>query len=275
MLGQPLDLGDAIESAAISPRQDLALAVASSDSRVLVVSLPSGAVEACECAPGPDRMVFSPSGDAAALYYGADSTVSILRGAKAAPGGGFDLSLLPGELTALAVSDAGALLAAFSGGSSGTVYFLEQGNEPRLALSLNRASALAFFAESRDALAADDVDNRLYVIRDTGGRAEVALAATATDGIDGPVGVLALESSRALTANSKSGVITITDLAAGASSAIACGAPPGDLQPLSGSVYRLTAPSPGPIWLLDGNSPDARVVFIPPDASAPAKAGRP
>ncbi len=189
MLGQPLDLGEPISRAAISPRQDLALAVASSDSRVLVVSLPSGAVEACECAPGPDRMVFSPGGDAAALYYAADSSVRVLRGAK--DGSGFDLSLLPGELTALAVSDAGALLAAFSDGSSGTVYFLEPGREPRLALSLSRASALAFLAGSTDALAADDIDNRLYLIRDPGGRADTALAATAENGIDGPVAVLA------------------------------------------------------------------------------------
>ncbi len=275
MLGQPLDLGEPISRAAISPRQDFALAVASSDSRVLVVSLPSGAVEACECAPGPDRTVFSPGGDAAALYYAADSSVRVLRGAKAAPGGGFDLSFLPGALTALAVSDAGALLAAFSDGSSGTVYFLEPNREPRLALSLRRASALAFLAGSTDALAADDLDNRLYLIRDPGDRADVTLAAAAGDGIDGPVAVLAAGNSRALTANSKSGVITITDLAAGTSSAIECGVPPGDLQLLNGSVYRLTAPSSGPIWLLDGDSPGARVVFIPPDASAPAKAGRP
>jgi hypothetical protein len=255
ILGQPLDLGEPVDRAIISPRQDLAFAVASSDSRVLTVSLPSGAVEACECTPGPDRMVFSPSGDAAALYYAADSRVLVLRGAKA----GFDLSLLLGEVTALAVSDAGDLLAAFSNG----VYYFVQGGEPRLALSLSRASALAFFSKSSDALVADDIDNRLYVIRDSGGRAEARLAATDGDGISGPIAVLAVGSSKVLTANSKSGVITISDLAAGTTSAIECGVPPDDLQPLNGSVYRLTAPSSGPVWLLDGDSAGARVVFVP------------
>jgi hypothetical protein len=76
-----------------------------------------------------------------------------------------------------------------------------------------------------------------------------------------------------LTANSQSGSITITDLASGVSSTVECGCTPGGLEPLNGSVYRLTAAA-GPIWLLDGDAPGARVVFVPPDAPVPAKEGQ-
>lgn len=276
LLGQPLDLGRSIDRAAVSPRQDLALAVASSDSSVLVVSLPSGAVVACECASGPDRIVFSPRGDAAALYYAAGSSVRVLRGADAKLAGVFDLSLFQGKLTALAVSDAGEVLAAFSAddGSSGNIYFLKPGSDPRLALSLRHASAAVFLSGSTDAVAADDLDDRIYVVRDPGGSTAVTVTATAADGIDGPVAVRAIGNSRVLVANSHSGTITITDLAGAGSSAIECGCTPSVLEPLSSSAYRLTT-APGPIWLLDGDGSGARVAFIPPDAPAPAKADRP
>jgi len=272
-LGTPLEVSEPIARAVISPQQDFALAVAASDSRVLAVSLPSGTAEGCQCAPNPDRILFSPRGDAAALYYSGDARLHVLPRAGAVQGGDFDLALFPGELTALAVSDSGAVLAAFSNGSAGTVYFLESGREPGLALSLSRASALAFLPASSDALATDDVDDRLYLIRDPGGRVEVTLAAAAGDGLKNPTAVLGLERSRALTA--AGGGIVITDLAAGASSAIECGFAPLDLQPLGGSVYRLAAPSPGAMWFLDGDAPGARVFFVPPDSFAPAQEEQP
>ncbi len=276
VLGQPLNLGGPIAQAAVSPRQDLALAVASSDSTVLVVNLPSGSATACECAPGPDRIVFSPGGDAAALYYSAGSSVRILKGTHAKSAGVFELSLLNGKLTALSVSDAGEVLAAFSedDGSSGSAYFLSPGSAPRPVLSLRHASAAAFMPGSTDAILADDLDNRIYVVRDPGGAAAVTVVATASDGIDGPVAVRAAGNSRALTANSHSGTITITDLTGGGSSAIECGCTPSQIEPLSSSVYRLTT-APGPIRLLEGDGPGARVAFIPPDSPAPAKADRP
>ncbi|HOK45060.1 MAG TPA: hypothetical protein PLA43_05675 [Bryobacteraceae bacterium] len=272
-LGAPLDLGEPIVRAVISPRQDFALAVAASDSRVLAVSLPSGTAEGCECAPGPDRILFSPRGDAAALYYSAGARLRVLPRAGTARGGEFDLSLFPGELTALAVSDSGAALAAFLNESAGIVYYLESGREPGLALSLSRASALAFLPASSDALATDDVDDRLYLIRDPGGRAEVTLTAAAGDGLEKPAAVLGLEKSRALTADARG--IVMTDLTAGFSSVIECGFAPGDLQPLGGSVYRLAAPSPGPLWFLDGGAPGARVFFVPPDNFAPPQEEQP
>ncbi|MGE5568940.1 MAG: hypothetical protein ACM3S5_07890 [Rhodospirillales bacterium] len=272
-LGAPLDLGEPILRAMISPRQDFALAVAASDSRVLAVSLPSGTAEGCQCAPGPDRILFSPRGDAVALYYSAGARLHVLPRAGTVRGGDFDLSLFPGELTALAVSDSGAVLAAFSNGSAGAVYFLESGREPGLALSLSRASALAFLPASSDALATDDVDDRLYLIRDPGGRAEVTLAAAVGDGVEKPTAVLGLEGSRALAA--AAGGLVITDLAAGASSVIECGFAPIDLQALGGSVYGLAAPSPGPMWLLDGDAPGARVFFVPPDSFVPPQEEQP
>jgi hypothetical protein len=273
LLGQAFDLGGSLDRAAVSPRQDLALAVASSDSRVLIVSLPSGAAEPCECAPGPDRMVFSPGGDAAALYYAAGSTVRVLRGGS--PAGDFDLSLFPGKLTALAVSDAGALLAAVSPEEgSAAVYFLEPGSDPRLVLSLRRASVLAFIPGSADALAADDIDNRVYLVHDPAGSAAATVVAAAENGINGPVAIRALGTSRVLTVNSQSGAITVTDLAGGASSTIECGCTPTELEPLAGSIYRLTAS--GPIWLLDAGAPELRTAFVPPDAPAqvPAQEGQ-
>ncbi len=271
-LGQPLDLGELIQKAVVSPNGELALAVAASDFRVLAVRLPSGAVEACQCPRGPDRIVFSPDGNLAALYYASESSITVLRGAKSE--GAFDLSLMPGKPTALAVSDSGAVLAAFtSSESSGTVHFFEPGGEPRLTLSLSRASALAFLPGSTDALVADDMENRLYLLRDPGGRAEAALVASASDGINGPVAVLAAGGQRALTANARS--VTITDLLAGTSSVVECGCAPDDLQPLKDSVYRITRPAPGPIWLLDSQPAGSSAAFVPPDSPAQAKAGLP
>lgn len=71
ILGDPIDAGFDVALAAISPRQDYALAVSAGDGRVYVLRFPNGqpSVAALDNAmASPTQIVFSPSGTAALLY---------------------------------------------------------------------------------------------------------------------------------------------------------------------------------------------------------------
>src|SRR5581483_4409199 len=116
LLGNPVGFGFDATAAFIAPRQDAAFAV-SSDGSFHLFRLDAGNVTEQSfngIGSTPDRVVFSPSGTAAALYAG--GSIAVVKGLPASPviAGGVDLS--PGtNLDSLAVSDDGAVLLVSAG----------------------------------------------------------------------------------------------------------------------------------------------------------------
>lgn len=274
-LGPPLELEARIARAWISPRQDYALAVRAEDAAVLVLRLDSDAVSlqpAGGITPGPDLAALSPGGRSAALYYRERGRVEWITGLPGETAIAGSVDLMPGgTVTALAISeDAGALLLGISDDSGGSVSLVQPGGEPRFLFNLSRAAAIAWLGESRDALIADDLENRVYVIRDATGAAVALQAAGPDEGITRPVAIAASHDGRLVfVANSEPGTLTVLDLSEAGVSAFPCECAPTSLERLAGaSVFRLTEPSQNPMWLFDGDSSPPRLVFVP--AAVPA-----
>ncbi len=269
VLGSPLNSGLVLESAAISPRQDFALAVSAEDHGVRIIRFQDAGTSVLPLSGGissPDRMVFSPSGSAAVLYRQDSSRIQVLTGLPDAP---VILELSTARLNspaALAITDDGnlALLAGQDSDPSWTVG--PDGNFIPLALPAS-TMAVAFRRASHDLLSvtragdlylARDVDTSPAFLRiDTGGAASEPVAVRfSSDGA----------SAYAIEAN---GTVTAVELATGSRQTVSCGCKPAGLEPLrSGTMFRLNAISGFPLMLFDASARDFHVWFVPPD---PAK----
>jgi WD40 repeat protein len=254
------------DSAVISPRQDLALAV-SADGKVQAIRLATGEVREI---PGilatPSRLVFSPSGHTA-LAIG--TGLQIITGLSNSPAVQ-DLSLPPasGTPSAIAISDDGQFVF-FSAAAdeASAAWLLTPGTAP-LALNLpGPVSAASFQPGSRDAIAVGR-DGAVYRILNSTFSGDVQQVFAADQRSAGAVAVrVSPDGTRVYTAN-RIGTITVLDLAASALQSVDCGCTPTSMEPLNASgLYRITEISDRPLMLFDVSQPTLRVWFVP---SAPA-----
>lgn len=272
-LGAPLQITLPVTDAKIAPGQDFALAIFGSERVPAVLRLGSGDAAAMRgidgTLPAPTGVFLSPSGTAAALYYQDKRKVQVLAGLPSFPSVVREMvvSHLPLELTALSISDdAEALLLGFSEWGAGSVFLLTADGVEQFVLGLGQASAIAFLANSRNALVADGGEDKIYMVRESGGAIETFVIADERDGLSGPTGLVVAGDNRWVFAvNSERGVIVRLDLTGGSPRLFSCPCHPTGLHRLAGSfVFRLTEPSEDPMWLLDGNPSDSRIVFVPP-----------
>ena len=106
--GKRIDTGFAITAAAISPAQDYALAMSADGSLKLVIFTPDGiSIQDVKPAATPDRMVLSPAGSAAILYYKSAAAVQVVSGLPNSMQAGpqIDISALPQAPDVFAISD--------------------------------------------------------------------------------------------------------------------------------------------------------------------------
>ncbi len=244
-LGEPIDIGARLARAVVSPRQDAAIGVTAEGAAIGIRLSPAGAVtQDLGAASGP--IAFSDDGGAAAIAGGG---ITLWRtGESFEPAGRVDIE---GEITALALSGDGALLAALA---NGAVQLLEPGQPPVTVGSVRHASAAAFVPGSRDAIVTDDAGDIVYLLRSG---AFFAIADQAA-GVAGPVAA-AVSSGRALVANAKTGAVLSIRLSDGAAETSDCGCRPSRLDPtLENGVF----------WLADGlvfdDQPAGRRVWFVP-----------
>jgi hypothetical protein len=296
-LGDPFDPGFPVRAAVVSPSQDAALVLphpppegTEAPRELQWVRFDGSSVTAAPIEgafAAPDRMVFSPSGNAAALYSADLKQVQILHGLPNHPLVAHSIELFTikigngSELEALAVNDAGdSILAAFPE----SVWLWKQGASPQLLGVPGRISALAFRAgSSADALMASAESQQVWLLSAASGQAEVRLLADTAQEINIPTKIVFDESS-VLVASSGSSEIVRLDLTGGVISRTACPCNVTTLANLVKNTFRLNEPSDGPLWIYDsspngfettssaytameGGSPagSPRVLFIPPD----------
>ena len=278
-VGDGLNLALALRFAEVAPRQDYALAVDES-ARILIVDLATRQLRfIAGAAATPDRIVFSPTGASAALYYRERRAVQALTGLPEAPAAGdeMDLSTLPPLITAMAVSDRDGII--LLGTADGIYAAQPRSGLPVLVSPIGRAGALSFLENSRDVILADHDRNELLWIRDVTGAAEKVLVAGERDGLTRPLAVAVAENNRKVFA-AVAGGVAVTTLDGSPLTVLACPCSPSGLHRLKGnSVFRLNEPSNGPIFVLDAETAEPRVLFVPsggearPEArSAPATA---
>ena len=163
-IGEALDFGFAVAAAYVAPRQDAAL-VTAADGTVHLFQIQSGsAVELVlnGFATAPERVVFSPSGTAAALYH--SGSIEILNGLTHSPivTTGFELTTA-GVPKSMALSDDGALLLLASGRS--VELFASRANLGVLAGTAGPA-AVTFAPGTHDAAVADPLGAGIVWFRD-------------------------------------------------------------------------------------------------------------
>ena len=174
----------------VSPNQDFALAV-DVEGRLRLVDLaaPAPVSTVVEAAiAGVDRIFISPTGAAAAAYDRGAGVVQVFDGLPAAANaaGEFAVGSLPGVLTALAVSDDGAVLAAAAERSGGALYAFASDREPVRLGAVRRVLGMAFAPGADDAVAADYDAGEVLLIRGVTAAGQLSVIASADDGIERP-----------------------------------------------------------------------------------------
>jgi hypothetical protein len=270
-LGDAVNLGFALASATVSPRQDYALALKADDSSLVLVragaEISSAAVPGAR--PAPALIVFSPAGTAVALYDSGAGRVQILTGLPdaAAVQSDVDISALAGPLAALAVDDAGTSLFLAAGPAEAvSLYRIAMDGTSQFLASFRSVAALRLSGSGREALLADSAAGAVYVIRELRGAGHLERIASGQDGLGAPIAVESDSAGRIFVAD-QSGNVTILDRSHGSVVSLPCGCTPAGLFRLAGTaIFRLNEPSDGPMWVLDASGAEARIVAVPPGA---------
>jgi hypothetical protein len=246
------------DSIVVSPRRDFALALTEGERRLVLLRnlSASPSAEALTIPSGAIRVVLSPAGDAAVLYY--TGRVEVLTGLPDSPASSWGLDL-PADLAALAVSDGGsAVLAA----TEGEVWLLTPDAGYKMLYTVAGSPSVAFLG-SADAVLADGASSQVFVVRDVKGQPQIAPIGGPAEGISRPVAVAAVN-GRVFVANAEPGGVVSLSLAGEEALAIPCACTPTRLERLDdGATFRLSEAGEGPVWLLDVRSSPPRIVFVP------------
>lgn len=269
LLGDPIATASAFSAAAISPQQDLVLAVSSGDSLVYLIPLTGGAPRAVpDAMPAPSHLVFSPSGRAALIWgsmiwgtriqiltelAGIPRVTEIAAGPFAAP-------------AAIALSDDGQAVLASSAQDDTPVWLAGPGGDPAQLAVPGSVVTVAFRRDSHD-LVAVTRSGDLYLIRNAGPDAEIHQVYLGNEQTSDPVAVqVSPDGTRAFTANAR-GTVAVIDLSTGSAAAVSCQCSPTGLEPLNAtSLFRLTEISDRPVMLFDASTSTPRTWFVPADA---------
>ena len=270
-VGPPLELTSGFSKAVISPRQDYALAASTSNPNFLRVKIGDPvSVEQFGIPISTTGLVaLSPTGSSAAFLDRDRNRIQVITGIPSAPtlAWEFDLSTFSGALASLAVSDdASVVIAGFSEVEENAVAALGLGGPVRFLAGPRRATAAAFLPGARDVIIADGPGSEIYLVRDAVVSGETTLLASEGKEISEPIAVaVSRDGKRAFAASGSGRQVALIDLAAKTVSAISCPCSPSELAALNGNaVFRLTAPAAGPMWLLDADAAEPRIVFVPP-----------
>ncbi len=223
---------------------------------------------------GIDRIVLSPSGEAAGLYNRQTKQVQIVTGLPDDPQarGRASVETVPGVLAALAISDDGeSVLAGVSAEGGGSVYLVGPQQSPRSILPVGRPSSIAFLHGSSDAVVADYDRNEVLLVRDVRGAAQATVLGGERESILRPVAVAAsADNERVFAASSQTNQVVILPANGDSPNLVTCECQPSRLKALAGNaVFRITGASASPVMLLDADhesngQPAPRIVFVPP-----------
>jgi len=253
-VGHSIRGGRDLRLIAVSPRQDYVLATAANSGEALVITGGDHSAPIRGVAAGADRIVLSPTGSAAALWFSATNRIQILSGLPAAPKvRELDATFLASPPLALAVSDDAQWLAGawpnglYTWGPDGAV------NQPQVEAGV---VALTFFHQRADLALA--TATRVFSLIDN----RVSMIFGSDDQPLSPVGLALSFDNRQLVLAGRSGVLVI-DPTTGLASTIDCGCAPEGIFGMGGSLFRLTS---GVVKLLDAAA--GSIWFAPPALDA-------
>jgi hypothetical protein len=271
---------DGFESVTLAPDRDYALAVLARGRQVAIVrnlsTVPSAAV--LDVPAGPARIAFSPTGDAAAFYYSDTARAEVLTGLPGSPtlAWNFDLAGLQSGLAALAVNDGGGALLVAAAGEPAPIWLASPEEGQRFLYAASASPSLTFLFRSEDVAIADASTGDVVLVRDPKGEARIARIGGPAEGISQPVAIAATRDNRRIfVANAAPAGVVSLELSGDEPFRLACSCAPTTLERIAGgSVFRVSEPGNGPIWLLDTASSTPRIVFVPDQMRLLRDAGR-
>lgn len=212
-----------------------------------------------------DQIAVSPLGRAFLVYDRERRELEVFAGLPGRPFSIYTASLagVPGVLTALAVSDDGAVaLAAFSGDNgTGEIYALRRGTPAMRAAAVSRVVHVSFVPNTRNGLAADYERGQVLILEDGGRQGAQPLAGRA-DGVSAPVAVEASTDGSVFVVNEESAMLVLIPSESSPSS-FPCGCTATGLQRLKDpDSFRLTTGA-GIQAVLQANGNQPGVFYVP------------
>jgi hypothetical protein len=264
LLRSPLDLEVKLSSAAVSPRQDYALGIAAESGEVFLLPFDRGISAARAIGGVADQLALSPGGSSAVLYSAASRSLKVITGL---PGGTrialtIDMMNLPESVSSIAVSDDGLSVLVAVRAEHGSDLYLAEGSAGLEHLGpAGDIASIQFLHDRSDALIADRKEKRLYRLIGRG------LHDMAAESITDPIALGVLPGNRrAFLANADSSQIVSIDLDTGRASALSCECKPQRMSPLGPrSLFQLSDPGSGTLWVLDASANEPRLAFVPPE----------
>lgn len=277
VIGESVSPDLKIRKAAVSIRNDYALAVTTDGADVILITDLSGARSVSPIPGvynGGDTLALSPDGSSAVVYSASNFRLQIIGGLPSSPAVRFEVdtaAAAQGGVSAVAINSNQEILVAFSGGETGTLYLFAADTAARFIAGVGNVSGITFSAGGDRAVIADRSWNQVVLFQDLSTTATPIYLAGSVDGISSPLGILLSEDAKtAYVANAGSGTVTLVNLAGGAAQDVSCACTPTGIQVLEGaSVFALTERSDEPIVLFDGGSTDPRFLLVPANIPTP------
>ena len=261
-IGAPVALGFELSSAVVSPKQDSAFAIAA-DQAVHFLRIVDGRFEEHAirgATSGAQSIVYSPSGNSAALLSG--STATILTDLPAGPqvSGVIEMGSATEAVWRVAVlrrrsvalSDDGRYLLAAAGQAT---LFSTSGEQRRIAAA-GRVLAAAFAPGAHEAVLA--TTGGMLLVPDVSESVPGSSLSASEAAADATRVAFSADGSR-IVALSASGKFTVVDRH-GTSLPAGCDCTAATLTPM-GTLFRLGELNAGPLWLLDPAEP--KTIFVP------------
>jgi len=266
LIGNPIDFGFGISAVTVAPRQDTAFVTAADGSFHLfrIAAGTPSEITLNGLAGAAQRVVFSPLGQAAALYSA--GSVQVISGLPNSPAiaASIDISAA-GNPAALALSDDGAALLVASANS---VQLFGSGANLGQLLPTAGPALLAFVPGQQNAAIADLQGAGLVLAQNLlNGPSTQVLAPSDATIQSGSALAYSADGSQLLLASSAGQSVTSFDLAAGSRNSLACACSPSTLTRI-GDWFRLNEVGREPLWMLDAKA-GSQLVFVP---AAPATA---
>ena len=258
-IAAPINYGRDFSTIAVSPSQTYALAADAASGAVFLLF--SSAAPLTGASPSPDRIVLSPRGSSAALWFASAGRLQLVSGLPGSPSIQNVDAALVGELpAALAVADDGAL--AVGAFSDGLYAFGASGQIGRIPMR-ERAQALAFYSSSHDLAVA----TRMHVFKIADAGSQAATSTLYQGGQLHPAGMAITWDGRHLVLGQNSGSLLNLDLQGGTDAEIDCGCSVEGVFPMAGSIFRVTAFDGFTFRLFDASSGS---LFYVPLAATPS-----
>jgi hypothetical protein len=269
VLGEPLQLDGAPALLAVSADKGYALG-SSAEGGLQLFTLGSEKVTSRaidETAAHWDTAVLSPTG-AAALAYNRETRQALLvtgLPAVSAPRASFYLFDASLEPVAVAISDDGAILAAYSHGDYSFLLLRVADGRVRTLASPAGPDQISFLAGRDDALVTSGVSRQVYLLRGVTRGAQLIPLSGSLDQLHGRLlARMSADGRRVVVVGQQSSEIALIDAVDATLTYVSCDSVTSELKPLKGgSLYVLNDGASSPLWMLDATADDPRLYFAP------------